>query len=245
MIYGTVACLGDSLTSGARAEHDGHAGLGFPEWLPLVLDRAVPSALDVEPMEWAVLNRGIAGQTTRQILDRAPGVSRELASCAGARWFVLLAGTNDAKACPPLLEWETLYRQAVHWARRTGSPVILGTLPPIVSAAMPVFPTGADAWRLEANRAIRTIAAELDGRPTVVRVAELEDLPVEHLVDGVHLTAAGNREVALRVARAMTGTDASALVPEAFAGRFADRMLGEVVEPVARIEPPPARKKGK
>jgi len=124
MLYSTVLCLGDSLTFGARAEVDGHAGLGYPEHLPALLNPATPGT------EWAVLNRGISGQVTRQVLDRAPGAFRELAACAGPKWAVILAGTNDSKAGGvPLDEWTTLYRQVLHWGRRAGVPMILGVNP--------------------------------------------------------------------------------------------------------------------
>lgn len=243
MICGTILTLGDSLTAGARAEHDGHAGLGFPEWLPPILDHLMPGDGSVEPMEWAVLNRGISGQTTRQILDRAPGAFRELQGCFGAKWAVVIAGTNDSKAAPPIVEWEALYRQIVHWARRFDIPVLLGTFPPVVPAAMPAYSARSVAWLAEASDRVRAIAAELDGRPSRVGVLELADLGTEYLVDGVHLTPAGYREVAVRVAAAMTEApvdEVRARAPEVPEGRFAS--LLSACQPIP-LAPQPSRKR--
>lgn len=223
MIFGSISAIGDSLTFGARAEQDGHAGLGYPEWLVPILEHATPATLGVEPMEWAVLNRGVSGQTTRQILDRTPGAVRELASLAGAKWCVVLAGTNDSKVAPPIEEWEALYRQILHWPRRFEIPLAVCTFPPVLPAAMPAFSQRSTDWLLEASDRVRAIAAELDWRPSPVRVIELADLGVEYLVDGVHLTPAGYREVAVRVAAGLTGAGVEAIcaiAPQVPAGRF-------------------------
>src|SRR5688572_18304852 len=104
MIYGTILGLGDSLVAAARAEHDRGAGRGWLERLPALLDPRTGT-------EWAVLNRGISGQTTREVLDRTPGAVRELAGCAGAKWAVVLCSTNDSKGGGADLDaWEQLYR---------------------------------------------------------------------------------------------------------------------------------------
>jgi lysophospholipase L1-like esterase len=242
MIYGTVGCLGDSLLAGARADHDAHAGLGAPEWLVPILDLATPAAPGVEPMEWAALSRSISGQTTRQILDRAPAVVREVAGYAGAKWLVVLAGTNDSKACPPLAEWEALYRQILHFARRANVPIAVCTFPPVVPAAMPCYTRASVEWLQAASQRVREIAAELDGRPVPVVVVELEDLPSSLLVDGVHFTPDGHREVAVRIAAALTGAPVEAvraLAPEVPAGRYAS--LAPRVETKVRRERQPRK----
>lgn len=237
MIIGTVLCLGDSLTAGARAEHDAHAGLGYPEWLVSILDLATPNPPDVDPMEWATLNRGISGQTTRQIADRAPAAFREMNAYPGAKWGVVLAGTNDSKACPPLSEWEALYRQILHWPRRANVPLALCTFPPLSPGPMPYFTEASSAWLARASERVRAIAKELDGRPSPVRLVELSDLGTEYLVDGVHLTAEGYRELAIRVAAALLGADVArirALAPAAPSGRYASLTEGIPVERATR-----------
>ena len=197
MLYGTLLLLGDSITFGARADTAGHACLGYPEHLASLLS---PHA----DCEWSPLNRGISGQTTRQIADRAPGAFRELLAYAGPRWAVVLAGTNDAKhPGVPLDEWEVLFRQTISWGRRAVVPLALCTFPPIRGAAMPAFGPNAQAWADAASARVRAIVAELDGSPSPVVLVELADMPDSLLCDGVHLSAVGYRALALRVADAL------------------------------------------
>ncbi len=204
MIYGTVLCLGDSLTEGARAP------MGWPEMLPELLDvRSVGT-------EWATLNHGISGQTTLQILRRTPAAVRSLASLPGTKWAVILAGTNDAKnrrpdATETLLWWSRLYEQILHWPRRYPDVnIALCTFPP-VSGEMPAF-TDANPWLKLASETVRQMASYHNGRTTRdgtssrVVVVDLEDMPTENLVDGVHLTHDGNRWVARRVADVLLET---------------------------------------
>ena len=197
MLFGSLLLLGDSLTAGARAEVGAHAGLGYPEHLAALLTRYTGE-------QWGPLNRGISGQTTRQIADRAPGAFRELVAYSGPRWAVVLAGTNDAKhPGVPLDEWEVLYRQAVGWGRRAAVPLALCTFPPILAAAMPAFGPNAQRWVDAASQRVRAMAAEYDGHPAPVVLVELADMPPSFLCDGVHLTALGYRAMAHRIADAL------------------------------------------
>lgn len=197
MLYGTLLLLGDSLTFGARAESGGHAGLGYPEHLASILSGSTGE-------EWSPLNRGISGQTVRQIADRAPGAFRELLAYPGPRWAVVLAGTNDAKhPGAPLDEWEVLLRQTIGWGRRAAVPIALCTFPPIRSAAMPAFGGKAQEWVEAASERVRKLAAELDGNPSPVVLVELADMPDSLLCDGVHLSAVGYRAMSLRIADAL------------------------------------------
>lgn len=224
MLFGTVLCLGDSLTFGARADVDGHAGLGYPEHLPPMLDAATGA-------EWAVLNRGISGQTTRQILDRAPGAFRELAASPGPKWAVVLAGTNDSKGAGVNHdEWEALFVQVCHWARRSGTPLAVCTFPPVDPKAMPAFTSASKAWLREASRRVRALAAKWDNAPSPVRLVELSDLDPALLCDGVHLTPEGYRAVARRVADVLLRSDDPASKP---ASGLAGDGLPDEIEAVA------------
>lgn len=197
MLFGSLLLLGDSLTFGARADVGGHAGLGYPEHLASILSGSTGE-------EWSPLNRGISGQTIRQIADRAPGAFRELLAYAGPRWAVVLAGTNDAKhPGAPLDEWELLLRQVVAWGRRASVPLALCTFPPIRGDAMPAFGPNAQAWADAASARVRALVAELDGSPSPVVLVELADMPDSLLCDGVHLSPVGYRAMALRVADAL------------------------------------------
>lgn len=181
MLYGTILCLGDSLTFGARAK------LGYPEVLPTLIN-------DKSDVEWATLNRGISGQTTRQILDRTPGAVRELNGLSGAKWGVLLAGTNDAKRNGVNIdEWEIMYRQIVHWFRRYEVPLALCTFPRLASNLMPSFHRGSNDWLYEASERVRKMTREYDAR--LVELTDLDDAP-----DGVHLSPRSYASMAERIA---------------------------------------------
>lgn len=194
MLYGTVCCLGDSLTAGARAL------LGYPELLPdLMRDTEART-------EWATRNFGVSGETTRQILDRTPGVVGWLASQAGARRLVLLAGTNDSKAggsqTISVDQWESLYRQILHWPRRHGIPSVVCTFPPLEANTreMPFFTDRSRAWLEEASTRVRKLQEELNCEPVPVTLCEMADMPPSHLADGVHLKPSGYAWMAARIA---------------------------------------------
>lgn len=194
MIFGTICCLGDSLTFGARSI------LGYPEWLSTILN-----GLDGET-EWSTLNRGISKETTRQILARTPAATRELAGLPGASWMVVLAGTNDSKPGSQVTvdEWEMLYRQILAWPRRYKIPILLCTFPPINPAEMPVFTDRSQAWLSTASERVVSIADELNDRgPSPVRCVELRDMSPGFLKDGVHLTPKGYHWLAHRIANGL------------------------------------------
>jgi len=203
VIVGTVLCLGDSLTDGARAP----SGLGYPEHLVELLDERSTGT------RWASLNRGVSGEVTWEILRRTPGAVRELAGLFGAKGCVILAGTNDAKGggdgAVGVERWSRLYRQLVHWPLRYGVPTWLCTFPP-VGPEMPEFCKESGIWLRNASAVVRAVQRELhgapgpDGRPVPVKLVDLEvGLGKDCLVDGVHLTAAGYSQVAELVAGAI------------------------------------------
>lgn len=201
MICGTVLCLGDSLTFGARSPR------AYPDLLVPLLDARSAGT------RWATLNRSVCGETAWQVLQRTPGAVRELAGLFGAKWCVVLAGTNDAKGGgrggEGLRDLEDLLHQIVHWPLRYGIPTALCTYPPVL-AEMPEFGGGARTWLRAASQVVREVAASYDEVPTAdgrccrMPVVDLEAhvLPV-HLADGVHLTRQGYEEVALLVADAI------------------------------------------
>lgn len=196
MVYGTVACLGDSLTYGARAQ------VGYPELLPDLM-RNEGSAT-----EWAIRNFGVSKETTRQVLDRTPAAVGWLAGQPGAKQLVLLAGTNDSKGAGQgmsLDQWESLYRQIVHWPRRYGIPLVLCTFPPLEpdTREMPYFTDRSREWLLEANGRIRTMQGELHCAPAPVVLCDLADMPIGYLCDGVHLKPSGYAWLARRIATAL------------------------------------------
>lgn len=224
MLYGTVCCLGDSLTAGARAL------LGYPELLPALMRS------NNMLTEWATKNFGISGQTTREILDRTPAAVGWLAAQTGAKRFVLLAGTNDSKAggkqSISVDQWEDLYRQILHWPRRHGVPSVVCTFPPLEANTqqMPYFTDRSRAWLDEATKRVRSIQEEMDCEPVPVTLCELADMPMGFLADGVHLKPSGYRWMAGRIATSLgypTEAEAEPRVKRAPARR---RVVHQVAE---------------
>lgn len=191
MIYGTVLCLGDSLTYGARAE-----GRGYPERLPFHMELSDPRT------EWATLNRGVCRETTWQILQRTPAAVRELAGMSGSKVAVLCAGTNDSKyPCTDLDVWESHYLAIIHWFRRYRIPFALCMLPEVDGASMPAFDSDvSNEWIDDANA---RIAARADS--FAVHLVDLSDIGGDLLIDGVHLTAEGYDLMASRIAEVLCG----------------------------------------
>jgi len=200
MIVGTVLCLGDSLTDGARAP----SGYGYPEMLVDILNTRSTNT------RWACLNRGVSGETTSQILRRTPGAVRELDGMFGAKWCVILAGTNDSKGggCGQdgLDRWYRLWCQIVEWPLRYGIPTAVCTFPP-VSSEMPEFTNRAIEWLNKATIRIRGFVADWigrdggpDGMVVPLRVIDLSTMKPSLLVDGVHLIQGGYAVLANRVA---------------------------------------------
>ena len=183
MIYGTILCLGDSLTFGARSEHL----RGYPEELARLMS-------DHYAQAWSCLNRGVNGEKSIDVLRRAFPAVREVASLPGAKWGCLLAGTNDSKdpTCPLDL-YEDNLRQIVRMFKRFDVRLLIGTLPPVKGNCMPCFDSErSNAWIDGANERITSLAAS-SGVP-VVDFTDMEP----HLVDGVHFGHAGYLEMAQR-----------------------------------------------
>ena len=190
-IFGTVCCFGDSIFDGART---GHVGVGE------ILGSMMPRA-EGDRTEWLSYSRTVCGETMGQILRRAPAVTRELASEPGAHRLVILGGTNDCKiehSASPVVEAVGMVAQVLAWAARRNVHPIVCTLPPLVIGPIPAFGPASLDRRAEFNDALRCgLTREPDGADYL---CDLADIPESMLVDGVHLSADGIREVARRIA---------------------------------------------
>jgi lysophospholipase L1-like esterase len=183
VIYGTVLCLGDSMTFGARSEYV----RGYPEELAKLLSDHFDQA-------WTCLNEGVNGECSIDVLRRAFPVIRDCAALPGPKWGCLMVGTNDSKN--PDLPMD-LYRdnlvQIIRIFRRFHIPLLLGTLPPVKGNCMPCFDTEkSNAWIRRANDAVRELAETF--RVVPVEFSDMES----YLVDGVHFSHAGYAEMARR-----------------------------------------------
>lgn len=183
MIYGTVLCLGDSLTFGARSEH----GRGYPEELARMLSEELKQ-------EWSCLNHGINGETSIDILRRAFPSIHSFASLPGAKLGCLLAGTNDSKNPDlPVELYKDNMRQIIRIFRRHEIKLLVGTLPPVVGVCMPCFDSRlSNEWIQKANRALEELISEYD----LIKV-DFSDMG-NFLIDGAHMNYLGYQEMARR-----------------------------------------------
>lgn len=183
MIYGTVLCLGDSLTFGARSEHI----RGYPEELARLLSEKTGQ-------EWSCLNHGVNGETSIDILRRAFPIIHSFSSLPGAKLACFMAGTNDSKNpdLPTDLFKDNL-RQVIRIFRRHDIKFLMGTLPPVQGACMPCFDSSrSNEWIRSANQAIEELCGEYD-----ITLVDFTDM-ASYLVDGVHLNYQGYLEMARR-----------------------------------------------
>jgi len=183
MIYGTVLCLGDSLTFGARSEFV----RGYPEELARLLTEHFEQ-------EWTCLNRGVNGETSIDVLRRAFSIIHPFSSLPGAKLACLIVGTNDAKNPDlPIDLYQDNVRQIVRIFIRHQIKVLIGTLPPVAGNSMPCFNTvRSNAWIGQANDAIAQLA---DDHGLVL--VDFSDMG-EFLIDGVHFGYSGYQEMARR-----------------------------------------------
>ncbi len=183
MIYGTVLCLGDSLTFGARSEFI----RGYPEELGLLLSNYLKQ-------EWTCLNHGINGETSIDILRRSFPVIQSFAELPGAKLACLLAGTNDSKNPDfPVDLYKDNMRQIIRIFLRYNIKLLVGNLPPVNGNAMPCFDsTRSNHWIQQANIAINELIEEYE--LVSVDFSDMQDF----LIDGVHFDYCGYKEMARR-----------------------------------------------
>lgn len=178
MIYGVILCIGDSLTYGARDE--------FGRSYPLELSKMISAELQ---QEWVCINKGNTRDTTSDLLRRIYDDSHKYSE---ASTILLWVGTNDLKVSNSKELFEDNYRQLIRNCLITGKKLIIGTIPPFQQFGMPAFSKKSQAVRLEYNNIIREIAEEKQLSLVEFDIPQL----TEYLIDGIHFTNAGNKEIA-------------------------------------------------
>lgn len=183
MIYGTVLCLGDSLTYGARSEYI----RGYPEELSTLLT-------DHYKQNWSCINDGVCAETSTDILRRAFKSIHFCGNLPGPKIGCLLVGTNDSKNPNyPQDFFRDNMQQIINIFKRYGIRLLIGTLPPVRGDEMPCFFTkNSNEWIENANK-------------TIINLSEKNNLPLidfrdmaEYLIDGVHLNYDGYKVMAER-----------------------------------------------
>jgi lysophospholipase L1-like esterase len=149
-----------------------------------------------ELLQTPALNRGIAGETVKDVLDRADDVIRE-----NPRIIVLLVGTNDALEATKLADFSATYSALLHKLHSSlpATVIYIETIPPVLNSGEMTRSVG--KMHIEGlNPLIRTMNDKLrslaDGQQLKV-LDTYDDLQVNgelranFTVDGVHLSPAG------------------------------------------------------
>lgn len=173
MIWNEIVCLGDSLTYGARDRY----GRSYPAELGRILSELTGEF-------YICHNYGINGETSSDLLRRSWGI---LKSNQSAKICLLMIGTNDTKIPTPVNIYEDNLRQIVNSIKANGKLPIVATLPALEFSPYYMFNRDyIDVY----NKSILKLSKEMN-----FLVCSMSGLK-EHLIDGVHFTHEGYKEVA-------------------------------------------------
>jgi lysophospholipase L1-like esterase len=184
LVYGLIACQGDSLTYGSRDPD----GMSYPLYLGRILSQKYGQI-------WATVSFAVPRDGWAEIWRRN---YHELLSVPEAGEVCLWAGTNDAKQNRSLEQTLLACEAVLDQCRAAGRFVYLATLPGKRGFGAPREPWSMNGYIHHLNDAYRNIAAARG-----LALVELADLPAECFVDGIHLTQEGNRRVAQHFADAI------------------------------------------
>ena len=175
MIWNEVVCLGDSLTYGARDRY----GRSYPAELGKILTHKTGEF-------YICHNYGINGETSSDLLRRSWNI---LKSNTDSRIGLLLVGTNDTKIPTPLKIYEDNLRQIICSIKAKGMIPIVGTLPAL--SFTPYYAKNRD-YINKYNEVIKNLSSSLGF--DMCEMANME----KYLIDGVHFTHEGYKEMAKR-----------------------------------------------
>ena len=175
MIWNEIVCLGDSLTYGARDRY----GRSYPAELGKILSETTGEF-------YICHNYGVNGETSSDLLRRS---WHQLKSNPGAKLALLMIGTNDTKIPTPLDIYEDNLRQIVNSIRANGKTPIVATLPTLEFSPYYMFNR---EYIEKYNKTIEKLSKKMN-----FMVCHMDDLG-SHLIDGVHFTHEGYKEVALK-----------------------------------------------
>lgn len=183
-IYGTIICLGDSLTNGARDE----LWHGYPIELELIL-------WERHKQNWNCVNSGVNGEASIDVYKRAYDLIRRYPEACD---LVLMVGSNDAKMqirTPPdryAQHVEAIIRIAIRWEK----VVYLCTIPDMRGFGAPDY---CDVSLLKQYNAKLPMISEKYGCSLI----DMSGFSADLYADGIHLNNAGYKEIAVRVANAI------------------------------------------
>jgi len=175
MIWNEIVCLGDSLTYGARDRY----GRSYPAELGKIMSETTSEF-------YICHNYGINGETSSDLLRRSWNI---LKSHSSAKIALLMIGTNDTKIPMPIGLYRDNLRQIINSIRANGKTPIVATLPDLEFS--PYYMNNRE-YVLKYNATIRELSKEMN-----FLVCEMNGL-APFLIDGVHFTHEGYKEVAKR-----------------------------------------------
>jgi lysophospholipase L1-like esterase len=175
LIWNEILCLGDSLTYGARDEY----GRSYPAELGKILSQRTGEF-------YICHNYGVNGETSSDLLRRSWNIIR---SNKASKIMLLMIGTNDTKKPTPLPIYRDNLRQIILSAKANGMNVVVATLPGLGFSPYYLNNKG---FINRYNSVISALAHELR-----FHLCDMSDLE-EHLIDGVHFTHEGYKEIATR-----------------------------------------------
>lgn len=178
MIWNEIVCLGDSLTYGARDEY----GRSYPAELGKIMSEKTGEF-------YICHNYGINGETSSDLLRRSWNILR---SNKNSKIMLLMIGTNDTKKPTPLHIYRDNMRQIIMSAKANGMNVVVATLPELKFT--PYYLNNKDFIE-RYNAEIKSLSKQLN-----FHVCEMDGLE-RHLIDGVHFTHEGYKEIAKRWAK--------------------------------------------
>ena len=178
MIWNEIVCLGDSLTYGARDEY----GRSYPAELGKIMS-------EITGEFYICHNYGINGETSSDLLRRSWGI---LKSNRSSKIMFLMIGTNDTKKPTPINIYRDNLRQIILSAKANGMNVFVATLPDLGFA--PHYLNNKE-YIHKYNVEIKSLSNELG-----FHVCDMGGLE-KYLIDGVHFTHQGYKEIAKRWAK--------------------------------------------
>jgi len=190
-VFGTIICLGDSLTHGARDD--------YGRCYPMELSDMLWSAYG---QRWLCAEEGVNGERSSDVLRRSLSVIKRYPE---AGEVVLLCGTNDSKDCfntPP-----DIYKKNMEGILRVAAmhdkEVLLCYLPDLNGFGAPDYSQDSPKRILEFNKKIAELIEE--NTNIVKQTVDLRGIPADYYADGVHFKNKGHVEIARRVFWALEG----------------------------------------
>ena len=186
MIYGSILCIGDSLTYGSRETYR----RDYPFYLSRILSERYGQ-------DWVAVAEGIPVETSSELATRAYRTIKKYPECFEV---VILCGTNDTKDHIQHPAW--VYAENIEHILRVCRVLkrkpYLCSIPDMVGFGAPDYSVRGKKRIAQYNADLRKL-----GRRQSVPVVELTRFPASAYSDGVHLNTKGYELVAKRVAEAI------------------------------------------